>query len=71
MQRLIGKQVWKYPKVWEGFIKCCQRIKAISPQLLMQLPPPQLKEVFTTAPDLKDYFCKHVQEMNPQQVSII
>jgi len=71
MQRLIGKQIWKYPKVWEGFIKCCQRIKSISHQLLLQLPPPQLKEVFTTAPDLCEYLCKHVQDLNPQQRAVI
>ena len=68
MQRLIGKQIWKFPKVWEGFIKCCQRIKPVSHQLLLQLPKEQLKEVLSTAPDLKDYLVAHVQELNPQQV---
>lgn len=24
LQRLIVKQVWKQPKVWEGFVKCCE-----------------------------------------------
>ena len=24
LQRLIVKQVWKFPKVWEGFVKCCE-----------------------------------------------
>ena len=68
MQRLIGKQIWKYPKVWEGFVKCCQKIKPVCHQVLFQLPPAQLKEVFKTAPDLKEHVCKHVQSMNPQQV---
>ncbi|KAG7259196.1 hypothetical protein CRUP_025023 [Coryphaenoides rupestris] len=38
LSRLIGKQVWKHPKVWEGFVKCCQRTK---PQSFSQahLPP--------------------------------
>lgn len=69
MQRLIGKQIWKYPKVWEGFIKCCQRIKPISAQLLLQLPAAQLKEVFTAAPDLKEHLCKHISELDSQQVN--
>jgi symplekin len=69
MQRLIGKQIWKYPKVWEGFIKCCQRIKPISQQILIQLPAAQLKEVFGTAPDLKDHLCKHIQSLPVAQVS--
>jgi symplekin len=68
MQRLIGKQIWKYPKVWEGFIKCCQRIKPISHQVLVQLPQGQLSEVFQSAPDLKEHLCKHVSTLNPQQV---
>lgn len=67
MQRLIGKQIWKFPKVWEGFIKCCQRIKPICHQVLLQLPPAQLKEVFSTAPDLKEHLTKYVQTLNPQQ----
>jgi symplekin len=70
MQRLIGKQIWKYPKVWEGFVKCCQRIKPVCHQVLLQLPPAQLKEVFTIAPDLKEHVCKHIQSLNPQQVKI-
>jgi len=67
MQRLIGKQIWKYPKVWEGFIKCCQRIKPICHQVLFQLPQAQLKEVFTAAPDLKDH-CKLFLSQNPDHV---
>uniref|UniRef100_A0A8C6Y9R1 Symplekin C-terminal domain-containing protein n=1 Tax=Naja naja TaxID=35670 RepID=A0A8C6Y9R1_NAJNA len=43
LSRLILKQVWKYPKVWEGFIKCCQRTKPQSFQVILQLPPQQLK----------------------------
>uniref|UniRef100_A0A8C2DXZ4 Symplekin n=1 Tax=Cyprinus carpio TaxID=7962 RepID=A0A8C2DXZ4_CYPCA len=42
LARLIHKQVWKYPKVWEGFVKCCQRTKPQSYNVLLQLPPPQL-----------------------------
>lgn len=68
MQRLIGKQIWKYPKVWEGFIKCCQRIKVISHQILIQLPAAQLREVFTAAPDLKEHLCQHVQSLQAAQV---
>jgi symplekin len=67
MQRLIGKQIWKYPKVWEGFIKCCQRIKPICHQALFQLPQAQLKEVFTAAPDLKEH-CKSFLSGNPENV---
>ena len=67
MQRLIGKQIWKYPKIWEGFIKCCQILKSASQQILLQLPSAQLKEVFSQVPELKDHVCKFVQA-NPGQV---
>ena len=43
-------QVWKYPKVWEGFIKCCQRTKPQSFQVILQLPPQQLGAVFDKCP---------------------
>ncbi|CAG2183601.1 unnamed protein product, partial [Oppiella nova] len=48
LQRLILKQVWKQKRVWEGFIKCCQRTKPQSFQVLLQLPAPQLKAVFVS-----------------------
>lgn len=67
MQRLIGKQIWKLPKIWEGFIKCCQLLKGVSHQILLQLPAAQLKEVFTQAPELKEHVSQHLQS-NPSQV---
>uniref|UniRef100_A0A8D2Q0W9 Symplekin n=1 Tax=Zosterops lateralis melanops TaxID=1220523 RepID=A0A8D2Q0W9_ZOSLA len=38
LSRLIMKQVWKYPKVWEGFIKCCQRTNPQSLQVSPGVP---------------------------------
>ncbi|NXJ72784.1 SYMPK protein, partial [Rostratula benghalensis] len=46
--------VWKYPKVWEGFIKCCQRTKPQSFQVVLQLPPPQLAAIFDKCPELRE-----------------
>lgn len=70
MQRLVDKQIWKNPKVWEGFVICLQRIPLQSPQILLKLPETQLGEVLTSAPDLKKHLVKHVQSLNAQQVSI-
>lgn len=64
---LIKQQIWLYPKVWEGFIKCCQRTKPTSFNLLLQLPIVQLKEVFTNATDLKDGLQKYLRQLNPMQ----
>jgi symplekin len=72
MQRLIGKEIWKAdPKVWEGFIKCCQKIKQIShlaPNILLKLKEAQLEDVFKNAPDLKEYLCKYISNLAPEQV---
>ncbi|XP_078517033.1 symplekin [Lissotriton helveticus] len=67
LSRLIMKQVWKYPKVWEGFIKCCQRTKPQSFQVLLQLPPQQLNSVFERCPELREPLLLHVRSFTPHQ----
>lgn len=67
LQRLIIKEVWKQKKIWEGFIKCCQRTKPQSFQVLLQLPPPQLKEVLDSCVDLRDPLCQHVDTFTDHQ----
>lgn len=61
-------QVWKYPKVWEGFIKCCQRTKPQSFQVILQLPPQQLSAVFDKCPELREPLLAHVRSFTPHQV---
>ncbi|XP_044527029.1 symplekin-like isoform X2 [Gracilinanus agilis] len=67
LSRLIMKQVWKYPKVWEGFIKCCQRTKPQSFQVILQLPPQQLSAVFDKCPELREPLLAHVRSFTPHQ----
>ncbi|GFS11752.1 symplekin [Elysia marginata] len=67
LQRLIVKKVWKQKKVWEGFIRCCQRAKPQSFQVLLQLPVSQLKDVFENCPDLKEPLLEHVQTFTENQ----
>ncbi|NXT36177.1 SYMPK protein, partial [Pelecanoides urinatrix] len=67
LSRLIMKQVWKYPKVWEGFIKCCQRTKPQSFQVVLQLPPPQLAAIFDKCPELREPLLSHVRALTPHQ----
>lgn len=61
-------QVWNQKKVWEGFIKCCQRTKPQSFQVLLQLPPAQLSNVFQISPDLRIPLLTHVRSFTPLQV---
>ncbi|CAG5127927.1 unnamed protein product, partial [Candidula unifasciata] len=67
LQRLIIKKVWKQKKVWEGFIRCCQRAKPQSFQVLLQLPAAQLKDVFEVCPDLREPLLTHVQSFTENQ----
>ncbi|KAM3829859.1 symplekin isoform 3-T3 [Vipera latastei] len=67
LSRLISKQVWKYPKVWEGFIKCCQRTKPQSFQVILQLPPQQLSAIFEKCPELREPLLAHVRSFTPHQ----
>uniref|UniRef100_A0A8C2XN15 Symplekin scaffold protein n=1 Tax=Cyclopterus lumpus TaxID=8103 RepID=A0A8C2XN15_CYCLU len=70
LSRLIVKQVWKYPKVWEGFVKCCQRTKPQSYSVLLQLPPAQLTSVFERCPEMREPLLQHVLSFTPHQVRI-
>ncbi|RVE58480.1 hypothetical protein OJAV_G00209660 [Oryzias javanicus] len=67
LSRLIVKQVWKYPKVWEGFVKCCQRTKPQSYSVLLQLPPAQLTSVFERCPEMRAPLLQHVHSFTPHQ----
>uniref|UniRef100_A0A0B7BJ07 Symplekin n=1 Tax=Arion vulgaris TaxID=1028688 RepID=A0A0B7BJ07_9EUPU len=71
LQRLIIKKVWKQKKVWEGFIRCCQRAKPQSFQVLLQLPATQLKDVFEVCPDMREPLLVHVQGFTENQKSHI
>lgn len=67
LQRLIIKQVWKQPKVWEGFVKCCEKTKPQSFQVILQLPPVQLLEVLKMAPNLRSPLIEHVESIAETQ----
>lgn len=66
---LVLVQVWKYPKVWEGFVKCCQRTKPQSYSVLLQLPPTQLNSVFERCPEMREPLLQHVLSFTPLQVN--
>ena len=53
--------------MWEGFIKCCQRTKPSSYQVLLQLPVDPLREVFETAPELRAQLRDYVNGFSSSQ----
>jgi len=67
LSKLITKQVWKQPKVWQGFVKCCQMTKPQSFSVLLQLPPRELESAFEISPDLCEMLVTHVQSFTPHQ----
>ncbi|KII62096.1 Symplekin [Thelohanellus kitauei] len=71
MQKLILKQVWKFPKLWKGFIKCCERTKPQSFGILLQLPIRNLEDCLHVSTDLHLSLQAHVKNMSKQQKSMI
>lgn len=64
---IVRVKVWKHKNVWEGFVRCCQRTRPNSFQVLLQLPAPQLRSVFELAADLREPLLHHVQSLTPHQ----
>lgn len=70
LQRLIQKKVWYQKKQWEGFIKCCQKTKPNSFQVLLQLPPEQLEDVLYQCPEMRKSLLDHVLSFTEVQVRV-
>lgn len=59
LSRLVSKQIWKYPKLWVGFVKCALLTKPQSFSVLLQLPPQQLENALNRTPGLKAPLSAH------------
>lgn len=53
LSKLIQRKVWNDPKLWDGFIKCCERTQPQSFKILVNLPRQQLKDVITRVPAME------------------
>ncbi|KFK24648.1 hypothetical protein AALP_AA8G006900 [Arabis alpina] len=62
LSRLVSKQIWKYPKLWVGFLKCAQTLQPQSYKVLLQLPPPQLENALTKIPALRAPLTGHASQ---------
>jgi len=67
LQRLITKKIWQEKVIWDGFLKCCQRLKAQSFNVLLQLPVQQLIDALVQCPDLKQPLHDHCKELDEEQ----
>ncbi|KAF8038513.1 hypothetical protein BT93_B1152 [Corymbia citriodora subsp. variegata] len=64
LSRLVNKQIWKYPKLWVGFLKCAASTKPQSLTVLLQLPPAQLENALNRMPTLKEPLVAHASQPN-------
>ncbi|KAI4968377.1 hypothetical protein ZWY2020_058032 [Hordeum vulgare] len=64
MSRLVSKQIWKYPKLWVGFLRCAILTKPQSYGVLLQLPAPQLENALNKNPVLKAPLVEHASQPN-------
>ncbi|KAM0892921.1 hypothetical protein ACQ4PT_025410 [Festuca glaucescens] len=64
MSRLVSKQIWKYPKLWVGLLKCAILTKPQSYGVLLQLPAPQLENALNKNPVLKAPLVEHASQPN-------
>ncbi|KAL2541488.1 HEAT repeat-containing protein [Abeliophyllum distichum] len=62
LSRLVSKQIWKYPKLWVGFVKCAQLTKPQSFSVLLQLPPAQLENAVNRTPAIKAPLVAHARQ---------
>uniref|UniRef100_A0A803NCL4 Symplekin C-terminal domain-containing protein n=1 Tax=Chenopodium quinoa TaxID=63459 RepID=A0A803NCL4_CHEQI len=56
--------IWKYPKLWVGFLKCAQLTQPHSFTLLLQLPQAQLEAALNKIPALKAPLAAHANQPN-------
>lgn len=66
LSRLVTKQIWKYPKLWVGFLKCVQLTKPQSFGILLQLPPAQLENALHRIAALKAPLIAHASQPDIQ-----
>ena len=69
LQRLILKQVWRQKVIWEGFLKCLQRLKPSSLPVMLQLPPQQLMNALEQCPDLRQPLIEYAQSIEDEPMS--
>ncbi|OUM63195.1 hypothetical protein PIROE2DRAFT_10283, partial [Piromyces sp. E2] len=66
LTQLIVKKVWT-TRLWEGFIKCLKITLPQSLNVILQLPFPQLKEILTKVPNLKEPLKNQIEQLPESQ----
>lgn len=69
LPRLINKKVWLQKVIWDGFLKCLQRLKPKSIPIMLQLPPAQLLNALEQCPELRQPLLEHAQSVEKEPLS--
>ena len=62
-------QVWTLPKVWEGFVKCCERAVPHCCVVLLELPLDHLSTALQSSSVLKSALTQHISALTDSQVT--
>ncbi|KAH9292804.1 hypothetical protein KI387_042014, partial [Taxus chinensis] len=64
LSRLVSKQIWRFPKLWVGFLKCAYQTKPHSFHVLLQLPAAQLENALNKNSVLRAPLITHANNPN-------
>ncbi|KAI8902736.1 Symplekin tight junction protein C terminal-domain-containing protein [Globomyces pollinis-pini] len=67
LTRLITKQIWTNPQLWNGFIRCCTITFPASIPVLLALPDAQGKDVLENSPKLKTGLTEYLDRLPDHQ----
>ncbi|XP_055354326.1 symplekin-like [Paramacrobiotus metropolitanus] len=67
LNKLIDREVWTYPLLWEGFVKCCEKTLPPSIPVLLRLPSERLKAALDSSPALRGPLQKHLLDLHAEQ----
>jgi symplekin len=69
MSRLVEKQIWTVPQLWQGFLKCVDMCKPKSADVLLRLPAAQFRDALSENPSLKELLRRTVRpnQLGPAQ----
>eukprot|EP00250_Pteridium_aquilinum_P033702 c611_g1_i1 orf=440-4438(-) len=62
LSRLVSKQIWKWPNLWIGFLKCAEQTQPHSFHVLLQLPALYLEKALNRHPNLRVPLTKHASK---------
>ncbi|KAJ3156680.1 hypothetical protein HDU86_003904 [Geranomyces michiganensis] len=67
--KLINRKIWTFPKLWDGFIRCCTIMFPTSIQVVQSLPKAQALDVLKRSAKLKASIVDHLSKLDRERRS--